>query len=348
MEVDYIIIGNGLAGISFCEQLKAQKKTFVVFDNNSQQSSVVAGGLYNPVVLKRFTPVWKSDEQLQMALTMYQSLEQELGVQLDYKVPVRRKFTSVEEQNDWFTASDKPILHKYLRPKIIKNVNNAINAPFGLGEVLQTGRLDVKTLIDHYRAALLLKNICIEEAFQYELLQIHHNKVQYQNIIATYIVFAEGFGITQNPFFNDLPLVPTKGELLTIYAPDLKIDYVLKGPVFLIPLGNDLYSVGATYEWEDTTHNITEKGKIELLEKLKTLITCSFKIIGQVAGIRPTVKDRRPLVGQHEIHKNMFVLNGLGTRGVMIGPYVATQLFNLIENKEPLDKEIDSSRFSKA
>ena len=93
--------------------------------------------------------------------------------------------------------------------------------------------------------------------------------------------------------------MPTKGELLTIYAPDLKIDFVLKGPVFLIPLGNDLYTVGATYDWDDTTNNVTEKGKEELLDKLKTLISCSFEVVDQVAGIRPTVKDRRPLVGQH-------------------------------------------------
>ena len=149
----------------------------------------------------------------------------------------------------------------------------------------------------------------------------------------------------KNPFFKHLPLVATKGESLIIRATDLKIDYVFKGPVFLIPLENDLYLVGATYEWEDTTHNVTEKAEKELLEKLKTLINCSFKITEQVAGIRPTVKDRRPLVGEHKVHKNMYVLNGLGTRGVMIGPYVAKQLFNFIEFGVPLEKEIDIIRY---
>tara|TARA_R110002049_G_scaffold5204_2_gene36538 strand:+ start:3818 stop:4861 length:1044 start_codon:yes stop_codon:yes gene_type:complete len=346
MEVDYIIIGNGLAGISFCEQLKAHNKTFVVFDNHSQQSSAVAGGLYNPIVLKRFTSVWKSEEQLQMALPMYQALEQELGVKFDYKISVRRKFNSIEEQNDWFTASDKPILNTYLSPKIIKNENEAVNAPFGFGEVLNTGKIDVKGLMVHYRNALLKNNRFIEEAFDYEKLKISDDDVEYEKIKAKHIVFAEGFGVVKNPYFNNLPLVPTKGELLTIYASDLKIDYVLKGPVFLIPLGNDLYIVGATYEWDDTTHDLTEKAKNELSEKLKTLISCPFKITEQVAGIRPTVKDRRPLVGQHSTHKNMFVLNGLGTRGVMIGPYLAKQLFDCIENGVPLEKEIDIKRFA--
>ena len=140
MQVDYIIVGCGLAGISFCEQLRAHNKSFVVFDDKSQQSSTVAGGLYNPVVLKRFTPVWKSKEQLQMALQMYHHLETEFNVKLDYKIPVYSKFSSLEEQNDWFSASDKPLLSEYLSTNLIKNTNTYINAPFGFGEVLQTGQ----------------------------------------------------------------------------------------------------------------------------------------------------------------------------------------------------------------
>jgi glycine oxidase len=345
MEVDYIVIGSGLAGISFCEQLRSNNKTFVVFDNASQQSSKVAGGLYNPVVLKRFTSVWKSEEQLKTALPMYFKLEKELQVKLDYKIPVMRKFTSIEEQNDWFTASDKPLLNQYLSPKIVKNDNAAIDAPFGFGEVLHTGRIDVKCLIKNYKSYLLAQGKFYEESFNYKTIQVEDGGIRYKNIKAKKIVFAEGFGVTLNPFFQDLPLVPTKGELLIISAPDLDIDYVLKGSVFLIPLGNNLYIVGATYEWKDTSHSQTEKAKTELLAKLKTVISCDFKVVDQVAGIRPTVKDRRPLVGQHIVHENMFVLNGLGTRGVMIGPYVAKRLYDFIESGIPLEIEIDIKRF---
>ncbi|MFI1771995.1 NAD(P)/FAD-dependent oxidoreductase [Thalassobellus citreus] len=345
MNVDYIIVGIGLAGISFCEQLKANNKSFIVFDDKSQQSSTVAGGLYNPVVLKRFTSVWKSKEQLGIALPMYKRLEEVLNVKLDYKTPVYRKFASLEEQNDWFAASDKPKLTEYLSTDIIKNENESITASFGFGKVLKTGRIDVKTLMNAYKFDLLKKNLFFEESFNYDDLKVEEDTIRYKNITSKYIVFAEGFGVVKNPYFNKLPLVPTKGELLVIHAPKLKIDYVLKAGVFLIPLGNDLYIVGATYEWEDTTNKTTVKAKEELLSKLDTLISCNYKVVKQVAGIRPTVKDRRPLVGQHQDYKNMFVLNGLGTRGVMIGPYVAKQLFNYIENEIALEKEIDIKRF---
>jgi glycine oxidase len=345
MQVDYVIIGIGLAGISFCEQLKAHNKSFIVFDNASQQSSTVAGGLYNPVVLKRFTPVWKCKEQLDLALAMYAGLEAELHVKLDYKIPVYRKFASLEEQNDWFTASDKPILSEYLSPKIIKNENASIDAPFGFGEVFETGRVDVKTLIEAYKEYLIKNDLFFESVLDYDGLKFLDNGIQYNTIHAKYIIFAEGFGLKKNPFFKDLPLVPAKGELLTIHAPDLKIDYVLKAGVFLIPLGNDLYSVGATYEWKDLSNDITAIAKEALINKLKKLINCEFEVVSQVAGIRPTVKDRRPLVGRHKTYKTMYVLNGLGTRGVMIGPYVAQQLYNFIEKGIPLENEIDISRF---
>jgi glycine oxidase len=344
IKVDYLIVGSGLAGILFCEVLKQDGKTFVVVDNDSRQSSAVAGGLYNPVILKRFTEVWKAKEQLNLALPMYQELERTLDVKLNYKTPIYRLFASVEEQNNWFAACDKPNLSEFLSTTLVQKTNKAITSNYGFGEVLQTGRIHTSSLVSKYKKQLKRKDEFIEETFDYNSLQIEKN-ITYKTVVAKQVVFAEGFGLQQNPFFKYLPLKPTKGELLTIYAPELKIDYILKASVFVMPLGDDLYLVGATYEWEDLTNITTKKAKDELLEKLKTVIKCEFKLVDQVAGIRPTVKDRRPLVGQHPEHNNLYILNGLGTRGVMIAPYVAHQLYNFIENGLPLNSEIDIKRF---
>ncbi|WP_425077305.1 NAD(P)/FAD-dependent oxidoreductase [Psychroserpens sp. S379A] len=342
--VDYIIVGNGLASIAFCEKLRLHDKSFVVFDNQSQQSSKVAAGLYNPVVLKRFTKVWKAKFLLELAIPKYKTLEDLLNVKLVYKRPVYRRFISIEEQNDWFTASDKPILGDFLSTSLIKNENPSIDAEFGFGEVLHSGRVNTTQLIESYTEFLKLNDQLINESFEYEQLKIQKNILQYKNLSSTYIVFAEGFGIKKNPFFNTLPLNGTKGEMLTIKAPNLKMNFILKSSVFIAPLENDLYWVGATYEWEDKTHAITSEGKEELIQKLKKIINCDFEVVHQVAGIRPTTKDRRPLVGAHQTHKNMFVLNGLGTRGVMMSPFVAEQLYDYIENDTALDKEIDIKR----
>jgi UDP-galactopyranose mutase len=55
--IDYLIIGSGLAGIGFSEIALQHNKSILVLDDNSQSSSRIAGGLYNPVILKRFSEV---------------------------------------------------------------------------------------------------------------------------------------------------------------------------------------------------------------------------------------------------------------------------------------------------
>jgi glycine/D-amino acid oxidase-like deaminating enzyme len=345
-KVDYIIVGCGLAGVAFCEQLRKNNKTFIVYDDGSQQSSLVAAGMYNPVILKRFSEVWMAEEQLNLAKPFYKKLENLLNVKLDYEFKLFRRFTSIEEQNMWFTAMDKPKLEPFLSSNLIKNANSLINAPFGFGEVQHAGRVDTNALIKNY-STFLDKNAQLQKVrFDYNKLEIQEdNDIKYESIQANKIVFCEGFGITKNPFFNLLPLKATKGEVLTIEAPNLNMDFALKSSVFVIPEGNNLYSVGATYNWENLTNYISENAKFELIDKLKNVITCDFKVVNQVAGVRPTVKDRRPLVGSHQDHNNMFVLNGLGTRGVMIAPYIADQLYNFIEDEMTLNPEIDITRF---
>jgi glycine/D-amino acid oxidase-like deaminating enzyme len=342
--LDYIVVGSGLAGIAFSEIALLNNKSIMVISDDSQNSSKIAGGLYNPVILKRFSEVWQASSQLELMSEFYSRLESKLGVKLDYNLPLLRKFHSVEEQNNWFTASDKPNLTKFLSAKLITSKINAIDSPFNFGEVLQSGYLDTALLLDAYISFLISKNLLVNETFDYALLERKDDFVSYKNIKAKNIVFAEGFGMLSNPFFSKLPLDGTKGELLLIKAPHLNLEIIVKSAVFIIPVGNDLYKVGATYNWEDKTNIPTEAAKNELIGQLKELIQCEFEIIEHYAGVRPTVKDRRPLVGTHPMYTNIHVLNGLGTRGVMLAPAMATSLFNHIENNIPLDPMIDIKR----
>ena len=342
--IDFLIVGNGLAGISFAEIALQNNKSIFVFDNNSQPSSRVAGGLYNPVVLKRFSEVWKAKEQIDFAFPLYHNIQSKLDVVFDFEMPILRKLFSIEEQNNWFQAADKPNLAPFLDSKLVTNSYESIASPFHYGKVNHTGYLEISILIEAYSNYLKSLNSFSDDAFVYDEIEFLDGFIQYKNIKARHIIFAEGFGLHANPYFNDLPLDGTKGELLIIKAPKLQLDVVVKSSVFILPIGNDLYKVGATYDWSDKTNKPTEAGKQELVEKLSELISCDFEIIKHFAGVRPTVKDRRPLVGTHPIHSQLHVLNGLGTRGVMLGPYLANQLFQHIENSIPLEKEIDITR----
>jgi glycine oxidase len=345
--IDYIIVGSGLAGISFSEIALFHNKRIVVFDNNSQNSTKIAGGLYNPVILKRFSEVWRAQEQLVLQRDFYESLEKKINYQFDFKIPILRKFYSVEEQNNWFAASDKIALAPFLSTKLIFKEYRGIESPFGYGEVLQTGYVDTALLFIMYKEYLTENGLFREESFDYNSLIISEDYVCYKDIKAKNIIFAEGFGMHSNPYFKDLPLDGTKGELFIIKAPLLDLDVIVNTSVFILPLGDGLFKVGATYNWKDKTDLPTEEGKTELIERIREIISCDFEIVEHFAGVRPTVRDRRPLVGTHSEFSRIHILNGLGTRGVMLGPAMAKALFDTIENDIPLDREIDIKRFEK-
>ena len=347
MEVDYLIIGSGLAGISFAESCLLHHKTIMVLNDNSQNSTTVAGGLYNPVVLKRFTKIWEAEAQLEISIPFYKTLEVKLNDKFLFEIPLLRKLNSIEEQNNWFTASDKPTLSNYLNSNLEILENEFVANNYKFGKVNHTGFLDTKKLKDSYTNYLISENSYLEETFEYSKLVVEENHIQYKNIKAKQIVFAEGFGIHSNPYFNNLPLDGTKGELFIIKAENLNLNEIINSSIWILPIGNDLYKVGATYKWEDKTTTQTEEGKNELLSNLKDLISCDFEIVEHLAGIRPTVKDRRPLLGRHHSEKNIYILNGFGTRGVLFAPYLSDKLYHFIENDTELDNEISINRIYK-
>jgi glycine oxidase len=344
--VDFIIVGSGLAGIAFADTALLHGKSIVVFDNASQTSSKVAAGLYNPVILKRFTAIYQAQHQLDVMEEFYRRVESRLEAQLIYPMPTLRKFFSAEEQNNWFAASDKPGLSDFLSTRIISRNYAGIESPFGYGEVLQTGYVNTSLLVRLYKEFLSSTDSLISTQFDHSKLSISPDRIQYEGVSARRIVFAEGFGMHSNPLFNYLPLDGTKGELLVIKAPGLGLDVIVNTNVFILPLGDGLFKVGATYNWTDKTEAPTHEGQLELIARIREIITCDFEIVEHLAGVRPTVKDRKPLIGTHHLHKNVHLLNGLGTRGVMLGPAMAAELFEHIETGNALPKEIDIKRFT--
>lgn len=345
IDLDYIVVGLGLAGINFCELLRKNKKSFAVYDSGDNYSSWVSGGLYNPVILKRLTLSWDAHQQLERALPVYKEIEERLEVKLDYQLPVHKKFQSVEDLNNWVVACDKPHLKPFLNPVIFRKGPEHTLTPFGMGQVLKTGKIDTAALLKAYSRDLEANGKLNREELDYEKVELLEGGVQYKEHTARHIVFAEGFGLKKNPFFDSDKLKGNKGELLVIEAPDLQLEFVLKTDVFLIPIGNQRYTVGATYNWQDKTLEKTRDAKEKLLKAAEKLISCDYKVIEHRVGIRPTTADRRPLVGVHRDHPQMAILNGLGTRGIMIGPTVAHHLFERLENRTELPPEIDIRRF---
>lgn len=344
MQVNYLIVGLGLSGIAVAENLRKKNLSFKIVADHSQRASEVAGGLINPVVLKRFKMAWNAEKHYEQVTNYYHNLEELLQTKLVQKVPIYRKFTSVEEQNNWFEASDKPGLSSFLNTNLVNEISQ-IQSAFKFGKVEKTALLNTAKLIESYRQFLKRESIFIEASFDHDCLKFLEGKVQYKDLRADKIVFCEGFGMANNPYFNYLPLVGNKGEYLLIIAPELKLEAILKTSVFVIPMGNNIYKVGATYDRSFTNQNPSKDAKDTLLKKLDTVLDCPFEVVGQEAAVRPTVKDRKPLVGQHPKQKNMFVCNGFGSRGILMSFPMANHLVELMENHEQLPQEIDIQRY---
>ena len=343
-EVDYIVVGLGIAGIAFCETLRKNNKSFVVYDTGINHSTVVSGGVFNPVVLKRFTAVWNGSDFLEKAIPFYAAVSEKLQIQLLENTPIYRILNSIEEQNDWLVATDKKVLSPFLSSEIIKNTNISIKAPYGFGKVLECGKIKPSKLIITYRDYLQKNNQLIVETFEHEQLQLKNDSVVYNTISAKKIVFAEGASVVQNPYFPTDNFVGNKGEYLLIKAPELQLPEILKGPLFIIPQGDDVYKVGATYSRDDFSKHATDEARNTIVSKLEKMISCQYKVIDQLAGVRPTVKDRKPLLGSLE-HENVLFFNGLGTRGILMAPLLAEWLYNFSENNKELINEVNIARF---
>ena len=343
--IDTLIVGFGIAGLNYAEQLRRHNRSFVVLAPREESASNLAAGIINPTVLKRFNSVWKSDKFLNYALTHYNELQDLVQTKIIHSTPILRILNNKREQNDWVSACSKPFLKNYLNNNLISGENyNGIKAPFNYGEIKKSAKVDNVALISSYQKKII-SNQYIDCKMDHTKLEFNTEGILYKGIQAKKIVFCEGFQSAKNPFFNYLPLVGTKGEMLIIKCDRLTDEVIFKGPIFLSPIGEKKFWVGATFDRQDKTTFITKKGNEWLLSKLDKFLNLPYQILEHKAQIRATVVDRRPLLGIHPLNNKLFILNGMGTRGVLMAPLLSQWLYEYIENQSKLPEESDIKRF---
>lgn len=343
--IDYLIVGQGVAGSCFALKLLREKKSFLVIDEDKNKASSVAVGIYNPVVLKRFSLIWHAGEQLELMHEYFSEFENLLDGKFVEQIPVYRILKNEDEVRTWRKKSVMPELNPFLSEEIKFVQNENIEAPFGYAEVKQTGRIDLGNCLSSFKSYLIENELYRNEKFDYSALMIDENRISYKDISAKRIVFCEGFGVTENPYFNYLPVIGVKGEVLKIRTETEIPKAIWKAHNFLMPLDEKTALTASTYDRDDLTYNPTEKGKKEIQKYLEEFYKGKYEILEHTAGIRPTIVDRRPVLGNHPEFKNLFVLNGMGTRGTLLAPQMTEFLFDKIEFDKPLPKETDVKRF---
>lgn len=347
-----LIIGQGLAGTTLAHTLQERKADFLVLDNHLyRSSSLVAAGLYNPIVFFKQNLSFNAENLIPFTKEYFKKWEELVGQEVHTERVFFRIFSSIEEQNDWLARSGNKPYSLFMSGRVENPDLTKVAAPFGGSKVSEAGNVDVKSYIKESRSYFESNNQLISDrVISCDVSTDGSWKVRTENgktITAKKIVFCEGHQIIENKFFNYLPVTQTKGDVLTIKCVGLDEVDVLNAGFFIMPLGIDLYRVGATFEWDNQSHEPSPKARIELEEKLQGLLKIPYEVLDQQTGMRPTVGDRRPVLGEHPDKRGLYLFNGLGSKGVMLAPYCADQLVRHIFDHQPLDKEVSIERYKK-
>jgi glycine oxidase len=338
-----LIVGAGLAGTLMAWELLKRKIQFQVWDNGSPSASSVAAGMYNPLSFKRLVEVWNASPHMNAMQQTYEELQEFLGITVLHPTPIIRIFPNDQYRDLWQrrydTGHDVAI---WIGPALqAEEAPEGIVAPYGFGVVRDAGWVDVAILIEAMRSFLNKEGRFRVKSWD---MSTTHN---FDSVID-----CRGVGAKEDLATEGLKLDADHGEILTIKSDTLTTDgKILNRVKWLLPTAHNTFKLGATYEWNVADSKPTEKGKIDLLESIAPIlseeIAKDFTIINHESGLRPTSHDRRPFVGVSKYKKEIYILNGLGTRGVLIGPSVTNELASHILDGVELSKEINTKRIHK-
>lgn len=346
MRADFLIVGQGLAGSALALELtKRGKKIVIISDPESPGASRVAAGLYNPVTGNRLVKTWKADVLFKGLEDFYKSQESLLSGNFLNQIGIYRPFSSLNEQNDWMANSGDPNFSAYIADvRGTPHASGLLKDSYGGIYLKRAGFLETSKFLDAVKKYFTGRGCFIEELFYEQRLLIKEKCVQYGSVEADKIVFCHGLGAVGGKFFSWLPFQPLKGEILEAKS-EVGLDTVFNRGCFILPMNNKTLKIGSTYNWKQPDSQATLEGKNELLEKLNNIFKPDVEVVGHQAGVRPSTKDRRPMLGRHPEHASVYTFNGLGTKGVSLAPYFAAELADHLIFQKPLMPEVDIQRF---
>ncbi|MFK8160939.1 MAG: NAD(P)/FAD-dependent oxidoreductase [Lewinella sp.] len=354
--MNFLLIGQGLAGTLTGYRLEQAGHTVHYVDAPEQTAaSEVAAGIVNPITGRRFVKSWRMDELLPVAKALYQDLEKELGIKFWYEQPLIRTLYHRGDLNDWQARSADPGYPEYMEEDPdVGRIPELTVSVFAYAGVRQAARVDVAALVSAFRKKLVREGRFRAEAFNYEhipqYLGADAGAIEKTNSNTPpaydHIISCEGWRARFNPWFSDLPHGGNKGEVLIVKTQAPLLERMFKHRVFLVPLADDTYWIGATSENQFTDDSPTPANRTFLEDRLEEVLTgTSYEIVGHHAAVRPTVRDRRMFIGTHTEIPQLAILNGLGTKGASLAPLGSLWLTEHLLEGKPIPGEVDIRRF---
>jgi glycine/D-amino acid oxidase-like deaminating enzyme len=220
-------------------------------------------------------------------------------------------------------------------------------APTGDNTIVNScGRLDVLQFLNAAQIELEKKNQFINEQFlSTDLIFLESGKADYRGISFDEVIFCEGIGIMQNPWFNYLFFDPTGGDILTVQIPNLPQDKIIKQKQWIVPTKEkDIFLLGSTFHKQSISEVQNPADAKFLIERAELITGKKVTLIKHQRAVRPTVQNRRPYLGRHHTFKNLSVYNGLGAKGSALCSWLSPMMADFISKNAPLNEEVDISR----
>jgi glycine/D-amino acid oxidase-like deaminating enzyme len=347
MNVDYIIVGQGISGSFLSYNLiKAGKAVIVIDENNLFTASKVASGVINPITGRRMVRTWEIEKLMPFAVNAYTEWGNELGVPLIRQCNIL-DFHPTPQMVLAF-AERLPAEKEYLRiPSDTDRWKEYFNYDFSIGEIDPCWLIDINTLLLQWRLQLQQRNSLLEETFHWEDCMVAADHITYKNITAQKIIFCEGVAGFDNPYFRMLPYARNKGQVIIASIPGLPRTNIFKQGINIVPWQEELFWIGSSYEWEFTDTKPSPDFRQKVSAQLKYWLKLPFEIVDHLASERPANMERRPFVGLHPVTASVGIFNGMGTKGCSLAPYFANEFANYLVHGSPITPQADVRRFAK-
>ncbi len=170
-------------------------------------------------------------------------------------------------------------------------------------------------------------------------------------ISCAHVVFCEGAWMPGNSLFAWIPTMFSRGQRISGRIERVRIEQAvwlsIRGKSLVLD-GSERFSYGSTYDWSCVEPIATEESTRRLTTELGRILRVPFHVEQTWAGVRPIVADLRPVIGNHPQWTNVWIFNGLGSRGLLLAPFLAKQLAGAIVDKAPLLPQFDVQRFVRA
>ncbi|MDH5381260.1 MAG: FAD-binding oxidoreductase, partial [Cyclobacteriaceae bacterium] len=246
--VDYILVGQGIAGSVLFSKLQERGKKVVVYNSDPiESSSRVAAGIFNPVTGKKMVKTWIADKLWPVFTEFYQNLEKKSGQRFFYEIPQYRPFLSHQEmvqQANGDAEGYGQFLEKVITtPLLGKSIIN----PYGGLLIRKTGYIDVGIFLDYVKSLIVEEGYLEEKKINNSDIQIEDDHVIVGQYKSKHLIFCNGWTAENSDFFGWLPFSPVKGEVLHT-TNDMGLDLLVNRGVFVLPHHDGLLRIGATYE----------------------------------------------------------------------------------------------------